>query len=302
MERRKCRRSRPYQPMYQCRYQRRYQATPPEIDAPTRRANPRVDTPHPDEKSRRTRPDPPRAGGSNGALQLNLQISLENPGRSNSLFADDSAPPPTGCRKQAAHARHHRPHRMGGPSLGRETPCRIPEIRIERTIIARDRRRRLPRRHRRRLPAPRGARHRRRPLSSLDRSKLAAVEIVRGPAGMTEDAGREIRIRLQDDVLYGMADGDYRYPFANARLRYPKTSSPSVVREEMPLDALDRAFAAGIASGRLDYVILPIPAFLRSRRIDLLTPPSGLRLPNEEWCLDRRCRQRSQRGGTGDAA
>lgn len=70
--------------------------------------------------------------------------------------------------------------------------------------------------------------------------------------------------------LHGMADSDYTHPFSKLRLRYPKTLAPSVAREEMPIEVLDRAFEMGIRRGNLDYAILPMLALLTSRRIGLL--------------------------------
>lgn len=68
----------------------------------------------------------------------------------------------------------------------------------------------------------------------------------------------------------GMADHDYRDPFAGVVLRWPKHLAPSPPREGIPDELLDQVLRRGAASGLLDEALLPLLARLTGRRIGLL--------------------------------
>ena len=71
-------------------------------------------------------------------------------------------------------------------------------------------------------------------------------------------------------MRFGMQNHRYYDPFANANIIWPKTLSASVPREGVDRAVLNRAFAKGVASGRLDEAILPLLAALTTRRLALL--------------------------------
>lgn len=67
-----------------------------------------------------------------------------------------------------------------------------------------------------------------------------------------------------------MIERAYRDPFAGARLRWPSGFAPSMPREGLDVDVLNRTFELGRASGQLDEAMLPLVAFLTGRRMGLL--------------------------------
>jgi len=61
-----------------------------------------------------------------------------------------------------------------------------------------------------------------------------------------------------------------RHPFPKLRIEWPSTVKPSITRETLDVETLDRVFELGVASGYLDDAILPALAVTTSRRIGLL--------------------------------
>jgi len=60
------------------------------------------------------------------------------------------------------------------------------------------------------------------------------------------------------------------HPFAGARIAWPKFAKPSVAREALDDETLNKVFQLGVASGYLDDAILPAFSLTSSRRIGLL--------------------------------
>ena len=71
-------------------------------------------------------------------------------------------------------------------------------------------------------------------------------------------------------MRFGMGDYDYRDPIGSLRIRWPKTYGECSPREGLDDDVLNTLFAAGVASGCLDEAMLPLLAYLCSRRLGLL--------------------------------
>jgi hypothetical protein len=59
-------------------------------------------------------------------------------------------------------------------------------------------------------------------------------------------------------------------PFARARIRWPDNAKPSVKREALDHDKLDKAFGLGVASGYLDDAMIPPICYLSTRRIGII--------------------------------
>ena len=64
-------------------------------------------------------------------------------------------------------------------------------------------------------------------------------------------------------------------PFLRARIRWPDGLAPSIAREPISHDVLNRTFELGVASGYLDRAMLPLLAYLTGRRIGLLCHLQG---------------------------
>jgi integrase len=60
------------------------------------------------------------------------------------------------------------------------------------------------------------------------------------------------------------------HPFAGARIAWPKFAKPSVSREALDDETVNRVFSLGVASGYLDDALLPALSLTSSRRIGLL--------------------------------
>jgi integrase len=71
-------------------------------------------------------------------------------------------------------------------------------------------------------------------------------------------------------LRFGMVEYDYRDPIGSVRIRWPKTYGESSPREGIDDDVLNNLFAAGVTSGCLDEAMLPLLAYLCSRRLGLL--------------------------------
>lgn len=71
-------------------------------------------------------------------------------------------------------------------------------------------------------------------------------------------------------------------PFAKTRVRWPTTLAPSVAREPIGHDVLNRTFELGVASGYLDRAMLPLLAYLTGRRIGLLCHLQGADLRRKD--------------------
>jgi integrase len=67
-----------------------------------------------------------------------------------------------------------------------------------------------------------------------------------------------------------MTEWNYRDPFADARIKWPKGYAPSMPREGLDGGVLNRAFELGCASGQMDEAMLPLVALLTGRRMGLL--------------------------------
>lgn len=59
-------------------------------------------------------------------------------------------------------------------------------------------------------------------------------------------------------------------PFSGYRIRWPSDAKPSVEREALDYERLDKIFKLGVASGYLDDALLPPLALLSTRRIGIL--------------------------------
>ncbi|MCW5691627.1 MAG: hypothetical protein KIT48_04620 [Pseudolabrys sp.] len=62
----------------------------------------------------------------------------------------------------------------------------------------------------------------------------------------------------------------FKNPFAGLRIRWPKKAKPSVKREALDYEKLDRAFELGVASGYLDDAMIPPICLLSTRRIGII--------------------------------
>jgi hypothetical protein len=71
-------------------------------------------------------------------------------------------------------------------------------------------------------------------------------------------------------IRSGMTTYGYQDPFAGVRLHWPKGFAPSVPREGIDDEVLNKTFRLGIDSGLLDSALLPLLAELTSRRLGLL--------------------------------
>lgn len=80
---------------------------------------------------------------------------------------------------------------------------------------------------------------------------------------------------IRTEARAGIADHHYRDPFAGVEIRWPAILRPSVPRVSLGLDALNRIFRQGVASGQLDEAMLPLLSFLTSRRLGLLAYMCG---------------------------
>jgi integrase len=71
-------------------------------------------------------------------------------------------------------------------------------------------------------------------------------------------------------MRYGTTDYNYRDPFASAKIRWPAELRLSAPRESIDIDVLNRLFARGVASGRIDEALIPLVLYLTSRRLGLV--------------------------------
>jgi integrase len=71
-------------------------------------------------------------------------------------------------------------------------------------------------------------------------------------------------------MRYGTTDYNYRDPFASAKIRWPAELRRSAPRESIDIEVLNRLFARGVASGRLDEALIPLVLYLTSRRLGLV--------------------------------
>jgi hypothetical protein len=62
----------------------------------------------------------------------------------------------------------------------------------------------------------------------------------------------------------------FKNPFGGLKIRWPDHAKPSVKREAIDHEKLDKAFELGIASGYLDDAMVPPIAFLSTRRIGII--------------------------------
>ena len=62
----------------------------------------------------------------------------------------------------------------------------------------------------------------------------------------------------------------FHNPFAGVRIRRPENAKPSVKREALDHEKLDRLFDLGVASGYLDDAMVALLAFLSTRRIGIV--------------------------------
>ena len=71
-------------------------------------------------------------------------------------------------------------------------------------------------------------------------------------------------------MRHGMADHDYRDPFAGAKISWPNGLARSRPREGIGVDVRNRVFRNGVSSGRLDEAVMPLLATLTGRRLAIL--------------------------------
>jgi len=69
---------------------------------------------------------------------------------------------------------------------------------------------------------------------------------------------------------HGCTEHDYRYPFADVKIRWPLGYRPSVPREGLSDQVKGEVFRLGVASGLLDEAMLPLLGHLSGRRLGLL--------------------------------
>jgi len=69
---------------------------------------------------------------------------------------------------------------------------------------------------------------------------------------------------------HGCTEHDYRYPFADVKIRWPLGYRPSVPREGLSDQLKGEVFRLGVASGLLDEAMLPLLGHLSGRRLGLL--------------------------------
>lgn len=62
----------------------------------------------------------------------------------------------------------------------------------------------------------------------------------------------------------------FHNPFAGLRIRWPKNAKPSVKREALDYEKLDKVFDLGVRSGYLDDAMIPPVAFTSTRRIGIV--------------------------------
>ncbi len=82
-------------------------------------------------------------------------------------------------------------------------------------------------------------------------------------------------VNIKTMARFRMSDDNYRDPFANVKIRWPKTYGTSAIREGIDDGVLNKTFKNGIASGLLAWAILPLLAKLTGRRIGLLAHLQG---------------------------
>ncbi|MDQ1184191.1 hypothetical protein [Agrobacterium larrymoorei] len=72
-----------------------------------------------------------------------------------------------------------------------------------------------------------------------------------------------------------MTEGEYPDPFAGTKLVYPSTAAVAVKSEPLATEKISQVFRAGVASGLMEDVMLPLLGHLTGRRIGLLIHLTG---------------------------